>query len=163
MKTIEQKLLLISRDTLLEALNGSNGDPKSPASEQLFRALAGLSRHGYHLLLTAPEPDRWSPTRGNVDDALNSQSTLMENARAAGGEFDGIYYVPRSLLTQDRNREGALRDILKRYSLEPQAATLMSSSKPFVKAADRVGIKTVEIALRGKQGNTLLSALKSMN
>ena len=84
---------------------------------------------------------------------------LLEQVRSAGGEIDGVYYVPRSLLTQDRNREGALRDILKRYALEPAAATLVSSSAPFIKAADRLGITVFEIAPPGKRGESLLSVI----
>ena len=159
MKTAEKKLLLISRDTLKDALSST---PDEPSVQKIFRYFATLSRQGYHLLLTAPEPERWVPTRGNVDDALNLQSTLMERTRAAGGELEGVYYVPRSLLTQDRNREGALLDILKRYSLGPGDTVLISSSLPFLKAAVRLGLTAVEICLPGKKGTDLASALKNL-
>ena len=150
-----QNLLIISRDTLLQSL-------PELAPEKVFRMLARLTRSGFHLLLTAPEPERWVPTRGNVDDALNSQSELMEHSRAAGAEIEGVYYVPRSLLTQDRNREGALRDILKRYSVEPGDTTLISSSSPFLKAASRLGITTFQVTPPGKQGNSFSSAVQSL-
>jgi len=162
-KPANQKLLLISRDTLLKALSGSSGKQQDTDSKQLLRNLAGLSRRGYHILLTAPEPERWVPTRGNVDDALNSQNTLMEETRAAGGELEGVYYVHRSLLTQDRNREGALRDILKRYSLDAGSATLISSSAPFLKAAERLGLTACEVALPGKSGDGLQLVLKKLD
>ena len=152
-----QRLLLISRDTLQAALDAT---PDEPSVQRIFRMLATLSRHGFHLLLTAPEPERWVPTRGNVDDALNSQNTLMERTRMAGGELEGVYYVPRSLLTQDRNREGALLDILKRYALQAGDATLLSSSAPFLKAAERLGLSIVEIIPPGKTGSTLVKELK---
>ena len=163
MKPANQKLLLISRDTLLKALPGPSDHQANDDSERLFRSLAGLSRRGYHLLLTAPEPERWVPTRGNVDDALNHQNILMERARAAGGELEGVYYVPRSLLTQDRNREGALQDILKRYSLDAGSTTLVRSSAPFLKAAERLGLTVLEVALPGKKGDDLQTALKKLN
>jgi hypothetical protein len=86
----------------------------------------------------------------------------MERTRAAGGELEGVYYVPRSLLTQDRNREGALVDILKRYSMESADTVLLSSSSPFLKAASRLGIATLEVGLPGKQGESLSSALKRL-
>jgi len=151
-----QKLLIISRDALLDTL-------RYAASEQVFRALARLNRQGFHLLLTAAEPDRWVPTRRNVDDALNAQRMLLERFRNAGGELEGVYYVPRSLLTQDRNREGALDDILKRFCVEPAQAILISSSSPFLKAASRVGLGTHEITLKDKQGKNLLSVLKGLS
>ena len=152
----ESKLLIISRDTLLDVLNDSSSD-------KVFRILASLSRRGLHILLSAPEPERWVPTRGNVDSALNSQNMLMKLANEAGGTLEGVYYVPRSLLTQDRNREGALKDILKRYSVLPGKTVLISSSAPFIKAANRLGITSYEIALPGKQGLTIPGALKNFS
>jgi len=147
------KLLIISRDTLLKALN-------EPSSDKVFRVLAKLTRSGYYLLFSAPEPDRWVPTRGNVDDALQSQADLMDRTRAAGADCEGVYYVPRSLLTQDRNREGALRDILKRYSVDAEVTTLISSSTPFLKAGSRLGISGIEVTPRGKRGCSLAEALE---
>jgi hypothetical protein len=150
-----QKLLIISRDALLEV------EPQA-SSELVFRQLANLNRRGFHLLLTASEPDQWVPTRGNVDSALRQQRLLQNRIQQAGADLDGVYYVPRSLLTQDRNREGALKDILKRYSATPAQALLMSSSAPFLKAAALIGIETHEI-ITGKNGqNNLLAQLKSL-
>jgi hypothetical protein len=156
-----QKLLIISRDALLDAIRGPVDPAADTSDEGLFRSLANISRHGYHLLLTAPEPDRWVPTRGNVDDALNSQNMLIERVQSAGGEIDGVYYVPRSLLTQDRNREGALVDILQRYALNPDAATLVSSSAPFLKAAERLRLTAIEVTPPGKRGKKLAAVLKA--
>lgn len=149
------KLLIISRDTLL--------DVPDSLSEKVFRALAALSRSGCHLLISAPEPDRWVPTRGNVDNALNQQQQLMERTDAAGGSIEGVYYVPRSLLTQDRNREGALSDILTRFSVSPDEAALLSSSTPFINAANRLGLVTHEISSKGESDQGLLGSLKTIN
>ena len=76
--------------------------------------------------------------------------------------MEGVYYVPRSLFTQDRNREGALSDILQRYAATPHQTMLISSSMPFLKAAARLGIRTHEIAVSGKKEHDLLAALKSL-
>lgn len=149
------KLLVISRDTLL--------DVPDSISEKVFRALAALSRSGRHLLISAPEPDRWVPTRGNVDNALNQQQQLMERINDAGGSIEGVYYVPRSLLTQDRNREGALSDILKRFSVSPDETALLSASTPFINAAKRLGIVTHEVSSDGVGDQDLLSVLKTIN
>ncbi len=153
--TGRNKLLIISRDTLLEA------EPRAH-SEQVFRKLASLNRTGHHLLLTAAEPDHWVPTRGNVDDALNSQAKLQQRIHETGGELEGVYYVPRSLFTQDRNREGALKDILQRYAATPRQAILVSSSVPFLKAAARLGIATHEIITAGENESNLLKELKNI-
>lgn len=109
---------------------------------RVFRRLANLTRSGHHLLLTASEPDQWFPTRGNVDSVLSTQGRLLQQLQDAGGDLDGIYYVPRSVFTQDRKRSAALKDILQRYTTDGASATLISSSKAFIKAAQRLQIKT---------------------
>lgn len=128
-------LLIISFKVLLR----SEGSPLGP---QIVRRLARLTREGVHLLLTASEPDQWFPTRGNADDVLGAQGRLQEQIVEVGGNLDGVYYVPRSVFTQDRKRAAALRDILGRYKVEAGEATLISSSRAFLKAADRLGLRT---------------------
>ena len=155
MSAASQKLLIISRDCLLDA-------EELPSSGQVFRLLSYFSRSGIHVLLTAPEPDHWVPTRGNVDDALHSQVKLLRKIHDVGGDLEGVYYVPRSLFTQDRNREGALRDILHRYSMKSRQTALVSSSVPFLKAASRLGIRTHEILASGTGENNLLSELEKI-
>jgi hypothetical protein len=150
-----QKLLIISRDALLEIESRAE-------SGQVFRKLASLNRSGFYILLTAPEPDHWVPTRGKLDDALNSQARIQRSIRDAGGELEGVYYVPRSLFTQDRNREGALRDILQRYAASPDQAILISSSIPFLKAGMRMGIHTHQIVSAPEGESNLLSELNTL-
>lgn len=118
-------------------------------SSEIYRALAALSRRGHRLLLTAPEPDRWVPTRKTVDGALDTQRDITGTARTEGADIEGVYYVPRSLLTQDRNREGALKDILTRYAASAEETALISSSGPFIRAARRLGIDAVEVSEGG--------------
>ena len=118
-----QKLLIVSRDLLLAA------DRVADAA-LVYRQLATLNRRGFSLLLTAPEPDHWVPTRGSVDNALQSQAGLRDRIQQAGGDLDGVYYVPRSLLTQDRNRMGALQDMLLRYGLGPSLRLPLRAASP---------------------------------
>jgi hypothetical protein len=147
-QTVSQPLLIISRDALLEAREHS----------AVFRHLASLTRRGWHLLLTAPEPDQWFPTRSSDDNVLTAQGRLQGQIQACGGEVDGVYYVPRSEFTQDRNRLGALRDILARYGAEPGNARLISSSLAFVQAGKRLGLLT-EALEEGEPGAKALEAL----
>ena len=139
MAEFSHPLLIISGKVLLQAED-------SPLGATLFRRLAYLTRGGWHLLLTLAEPDQWFPTRGSVDDVLGAQSRLQGLLQDAGGDLDGIYYVTRSVFTQDRKRTSALTDILGRYKTEAGDATLISSSRSFVKAADRLGIQTHSLA-----------------
>ncbi len=133
----------------------------SPLGPGLFRRLAKLTRSGVHLLLTASEPDQWFPTRGHIDDVLGAQGRLQHQLQEVGGDLDGIYYVPRSVFTQDRKRVDALRDILARYTSQPGDAMLVSSSKAFLKAAERLEIPVRPIP-RGEDGmQTLVDVLET--
>lgn len=133
-------LLIISAKLLLHA-------EALPLGSAVFRKLAHLTRHGTHLLLTAAEPDQWFPTRGSVDDVLGTQGRLLEQLQDSGGDLDGIYYVPKSVFTQDRKRHGALKDIAKRYGADCSDISLVSSSKAFIKAARKLGMTTHYIGL----------------
>jgi len=145
-----KQLLIISRDTLLDAERTSLGP-------RIFRLVASISRRGIHVLLTAPEPDHWIPTRGRVDKALADQGRLQRALHEAGGNLDGVYYVPKSLFTQDRNREAALQDIVARYELPIENALLISGSEPFLRAAERLALEIREIP-SGPEGVSFLAA-----
>jgi hypothetical protein len=129
----EQRLLMISRDDILSAGSGKQGD-------WLFRALARLTRSGFQLLATAPQPDDWSREHGGPDDALLGPESIRKRLADAGGMLDGVYYVPKSLFTQRRNREAALTDIMKRYGIGSTHCHLFSSSRKFVEAALGMGM-----------------------
>jgi hypothetical protein len=130
----DQRLLMISRDDILQVGAGKQGD-------RLFRTLARLTRLGCQLLATAPQPDDWSRDHGGPDDALLGPESIRKRLSDAGGTIDGIYYVPKSLFTQKRNRDAALLDIMQRYAIEPSHCYLFSSSRKFVEAAIGLGIR----------------------
>lgn len=148
----QHPLLIISCKPLLAA-------EQSPLGPKIFRRLANLTRSGSHLLLTASEPDQWFPTRGNADSVLSTQGRLQQHLQDAGGDLDGIYYVTRSVFTQDRKRSAALKDILQRYSTSGDNATLISSSKAFIKAAQRLEIKTCSLPQDEHLVDALVEAL----
>jgi hypothetical protein len=132
------KLLMISRKVLEAHASGKDGDT-------VYRRLAGIHRRGVHLLITVAAPDAWKPTRGDADSDLALQGKIQEAIWEAGGEMDGVYYVRRSFFTQDRNRTGALNDILSRYHVKASKAALISSSTAFLKAATGLGINCHQI------------------
>ncbi len=147
----EQRLLMISRDDILRLGAGEQGD-------RFYRMLARLTRSGFQLLATAPQPDDWSRDHGGPDDALLGPDSIRKRLADAGGILDGIYYVPRSLFTQRRNREQALQDILERYAIEPKACHLYSSSRKFAEAATAMGISATPLST----DNELLQGLKDL-
>jgi len=133
------RLLLISRDDILAAMGSEDCD-------KAFRLMAALTRQGYHLLATAPQPEAWTGEHGSPDDALLGPNSIRRRLSDAGGVLDGVYYVRRSLLTQKRNREAALNDILQRYKSQAEHTVLLSSSRNFVKAARKLGIQATLLA-----------------
>jgi len=142
---------MISRDDILCSAAGKQGD-------RLYRSLARLTRSGYQLLATAPQPDDWTRDHGGPDDALLGPDSIRRRLADAGGTLDGIYYVPRSLFTQRRNREAALKDIMTRYGIEATHCHLYSSSRKFVEAAAELGIHATTLS----DEKQLMGALKAL-
>ncbi len=148
----KQRLLLISRDDILNEAEGKQ-------DTRLFRILARFTRQGYHLLATAPQPERWSSSQGTPDDALLGPGSIRERLADAGGVLDGVYYVQRSLLTQKRNRIQALQDILHRYAASPDHCHLFSSSRKFVEVARELGIHATHLNTRRRLSTELKTLL----
>jgi hypothetical protein len=147
----EPVLLMISRDDILRVGAGKQGD-------RLFRLLARLTRRGHQLLATAPQPDDWSRDHGGPDDTLLGPASIRKRLADAGGTIDGVYYVPRSLFTQRRNREASLADIMKRYALPPSQCHLYSSSRKFIEVAQSMGINATAL----NDDKELMQALKAL-
>jgi len=148
---VEPRLLMISRDDILRSGSGKQG-------ERLYRTLGRLTRGGFQLLATAPQPEDWSRSHGGPDDALLGPDSIRKRLTDAGGVLDGIYYVPRSLFTQKRNRDAALADIMQRYGIGPAQCHLLSSSRKFVEAAAAMGIHATTLS----DGRHLLQELKQL-
>lgn len=145
MNPITHPVLIISRKALQAAQERT----------AVFRYLASLTRSGWHLLLTASEPGQWFPTRSSGDNVLTTQAHLQRLIQEHGGDIDGVYYVPKSGFTQDRNREGALGDIVVRYGNNPQNAHLISDSEPFLTVAGKLGINLLALP-KGPEGPVLM-------
>lgn len=149
---VDSNLLLISRDDIIRASEEIHGS-------KVFQLLASLTRLNFHLLATAPQPDRFVSAHGGPDDALLGPNSIRNRLSDAGGALDGVYYVPRSLLTQKRNREQALKDMLQRYSSKPANCYLFSSSKKFVDAAVGLGIRGIHL----NKHNSLTTVLRALS
>jgi hypothetical protein len=154
MSRSEHELLLISRDDILAVMREADATD----AERVFRLLATLTRQGYHLLATAPQPEQWSGEHGSPDDALLGPDSIRKRLADAGGKLDGVYYLRRSLLTQRRNREDALQDILRRYGVRAENCILISSRKKFLASARELGFQTNQLG----RDCSLLEALQPL-
>lgn len=148
----DRRLLLISRDDILQYADDEH-------TTRLFRLLARFTRAGFHLLATAPQPDRWSASHGGPDDALLGPDSIRKRLADSGGVLDGVYYVPRSLLTQKRNRMEALEDMLLRFSVKPDQCFLFSSQKNYVNVAKELSIHAKYL----DQNHSLMDELKVLS
>jgi hypothetical protein len=154
MSRSEHELLLVSRDDILVVMR----EDDTAQADQVFRLLATLTRQGYHLLATAPQPEKWTGEHGSPDDALLGPDSIRKRLADAGGKLDGVYYLRRSLLTQRRNREDALQDILRRYGVIAENCILISSRKKFLSSARDLGFQTRQLG----RDSSLLAALQSL-
>jgi hypothetical protein len=148
----DTRLLLVSRDDIVDVMDGDQ-------AQRVFRLLASLTRQGYYLLATAPQPEQWTGEHGSPDDALLGPNSIRKRLLDAGGILDGVYYVRRSTLTQKRNREDALRDILQRYGAKPEHVVLLSSKRNIVKAAHKLGLQASVLG----RDHDLLQALSTLH
>ena len=135
----KQPLLLISRYDLRDAAAGAAG-------ERLIRKLARLTRQGYHLLSVASQPDDWSSSVAVSRRSQPETKSIRQRVSEAGGHFDGVYYIPRSVLTQKKNRLDSLRDIMIRFGAEPADVYLLSSGKKLLRAAESLGINPIMLS-----------------
>ncbi|MDX1625419.1 MAG: hypothetical protein R3323_02790 [Wenzhouxiangellaceae bacterium] len=104
------------------------GDGSGPVSQALLPALAELNRSERPLVLLAERPDRWRPTRNQVDQALSRQSSIEETVHRAGGAVDAVLYLDVGLFSRERHRREALQGLAERYDL--QAADLRIVAAP---------------------------------
>lgn len=144
-------MLLVSRRDLLHAADGIEG-------ERLVRALATLTRQGFHFVATASQPDEWSRRKAESKRSQRGPRQLRARLAEAGGVMDGVYYIPHSLLTQRARREEAIHDLLERFGTEAAHCYLVSSNRKFLGTANELGVNTREV----NENNALCDQLEAL-
>lgn len=129
------RVIIVSRELLLE----SNQQPRLERIEQL---LTGM-KSGDALVLLASQPERWQPSRRNVDQDLSLQQVLKKLLNGNGIVLDGIWYVEHSLWGKRRQRRKALEKIAGRY--RGSQAILVSGNELDIAAGTGTDIKSVAI------------------
>lgn len=146
-----QPLLLVSRRDLLQVKDG-------PEADRLIRALATLTRRGFHFVATASQPDEWSRRKAESKRSSQGPRRLRDRLTEAGGVLDGVYYIPHSLLTQRARREEAIRDLLERFGTHPSRCYLVTGNRKFIAAAEHLGVKAHLV----NENNALSQQLESI-
>jgi hypothetical protein len=126
--------VLIERSLLL----GQGG--KTPDAARIERAVA-FQRSGKRVLLVAPKPTSWRPTRRNVDRDLALQQQLHQLFSRAGAELDGVLYLGTGLFSRKDRQKNEFEQTARRYGRNVGEITLICSDQTLIEVADRVGLK----------------------
>jgi len=124
--------VLIERSLLL--------DGKEPDKRRIERVVA-FQRSGRRVLLVAPRPRSWRPTRRNVDLDLALQQRLHQLFSRAGAEVDGVLYFDTGLFTSRHRQKNDFEQTAQRYARNVSELTLICSDHALLEAADRVGLQ----------------------
>lgn len=103
------RLVLIARELMVD----ESGQPQPEVVTQTVR----LHQAGWRIVILAPRPERWRPTRRSMDQAMGVQRVLHEALTRAGGDLDGVCYLEYGLFTRKRARTKALDELAARYGL----------------------------------------------
>lgn len=149
------KPVLIERALLLKA--------EQPDSKSID-LLVSFQRSGYRLLLIAPRPRRWRPTRNSVDQDLAIQQSLHQLFSRGGAEMDGVCYLPTGLFSKTPGKQSEFDDIAQRYDLKVSDLVLIGSDQGLLDAFQAAGGQVIavgkaKLALNGPSFDSLAHAI----
>jgi hypothetical protein len=133
---------------------------ESCAVEQLIE----FQRGGQRMLLIAPRPRRWRPTRRAVDHDLAVQQQLHQLFSRAGCELDGVCYLPTGLFTGKSELDRELEGIARRYECNVSDLVLIGQEQLLLEGMRRAGGTAVGAASAGSGDGlaTLARALRQV-
>lgn len=132
------------------------GDKESPVEARWLPLFASLHQSDRPLVLLAPRPTRWTPTRNRVDRAFMRQAAAEADLRRAGGALDAVIYLDFGLFVRKRQFERVLADLANRYGCQLEeieaivgTGRIHDAIAPLVGRVQRIdGSDAVERALR---------------
>jgi len=113
---------------------------RNPDAGRIERLVA-FQRRGHRVLLVAPKPASWRPTRRSVDHDLALQQQLHQLFSRAGAELDGVLYLGTGLFSRKHRQRNEFEQTARRYGRKVGEITLIASDQALIEAADRVGLK----------------------
>lgn len=152
----------IPAPVLVERTLLMSGDEIDPIG---LESLVNFQRGGRRLLLIAPRPRRWRPTRRAVDHDLAMQQELHRYFSRAGSELDGICYLPVGLFSRKSALTDELGAIAQRYERKVVDLVLIGSEPDLLKGFARAGGETIAVradAVAGTDLQSLSEALKQL-
>jgi hypothetical protein len=113
---------------------------RNPDAARIERVVA-FQRRGHRVLLVAPKPTSWHPTRRSVDHDLALQQRLHQLFSRAGAELDGVLYLGTGLFSRKHRQKNEFEQTARRYGRNVGEITLIGSDQALIEVADRVGLK----------------------
>ncbi|QOC22607.1 hypothetical protein IC757_00025 [Wenzhouxiangella sp. AB-CW3] len=102
-------------------------------------ALIDFQRAGRRVLLIAPRPRRWRPTRNSVDQDLAIQKELHRRFSRSGAELDGICYLAASLFSRRPDLEKQLNRISQRYACKSSDLVMIGCEQTILQGIVEIG------------------------
>jgi len=133
MMAVPSAPVLVERALLL-------GRSETPDAQRI-EELVVFQRQGHRVLLVAPRPRSWRPTRRNVDLDLALQQQFHQMFSRAGGELDGVLYVETGLFSRRDAQKSEFGGIARRYGRKTEELTLMCSDSTLIEAAQHAGVR----------------------
>lgn len=123
--------LLIQLDLLV--------DDAGEVDESCLPRLAELNQAEIPIILLAPRPDTWRPTRSGMDSALSRQGVIEAAISQAGGAMDAVLYLDFGLFGRRRHRRAELRDLATRYDCEIEDLIVIAAPSRLADAVQHAG------------------------
>lgn len=121
--------------------------------------LVAFQRDGHRVVLVAPRPARWRPTRRSVDHDLALQQKIHRMVTRAGAEIDGVLYVSTGLFSRRQTRRDEFARLAERYDRKTTELTLIGTDPPLLEAAGRAGLRVLSV---GDSGSSNKGHFKSL-
>ena len=101
--------------------------------------LVSFQRSGHRLILVAPRPRRWRPTRKSVDHDLAIQQDLHQLFSRAGAEIDAFCYLPTGLFSRKPAKRNEFESIARRYDRNASDLVLIGCDQALIEAFSAAG------------------------
>lgn len=123
--------------------------------------VVSFQRRGHRVLLVAPKPKSWRPTRRSVDHDLALQQSLHQQITRAGAELDGVLYMGTGLFSRRQRQKGEFGQIARRYGRKVSEVTLVGSQPDLLEAAIQAGVRVLSVGEAGPADSTSFETLQA--
>lgn len=110
-----------------------------------IEAVVNFQRQGSRIILVAPRPHRWRPTRRSVDHDLALQQQIHQLISRAGAELDGVLYLGTGMFSDRPADEDEFSRLAARYDRNVDELVLISSDQSLLDAIIKAGGSAVAI------------------